>query len=95
MLKSLNYPVMRFFDDHHCRAAVKYLKDGRIDYLEYYDAVSACWTFIITDSNFDVESALARIDRLSLLYEATSPEALGKIRQASLYGMMVGDNDET
>lgn len=91
MLKSLNYPVMRFFDMHHCRAALRYFTDKRINYLEYYDAVSACWTFIITDSNLDVESVLAEIDRRSAFYAATSPEALGKIRLASMYGKMVGD----
>lgn len=93
MLNSLNYPVMCFYDFHHCHAALKYLTDGKIDYLEYYDIVHACWKFIITDSAFDVESALAEIERLSSFYKATSPEALGKIRLASIYGMMAGDPD--
>ena len=89
MLNSLNYPVMRFFDKYYCCAALKYLKDNRINYLEYYDAPSACWIFIITDSTFNIESALKVIAHFASLYRSS----LGKIQLDSLYGMMVGDPD--
>ena len=89
MLNSFNYPVMRFFDKFYCKAALRYLKNKRIDYLEYYDARSICWTFIIMDSDFDVESALTVIGHSAALYRST----LGKIQLDSLYGMMAGDPD--
>lgn len=87
MLDSLNYPIMRFFDYSHCCAALKYLEDHQIDYLEYYNDISACWTFIITDSKFDVDSALTVINYFASLHRST----LGKIQPGSFYGMRAGD----